>query len=119
MNLQNDPAGVTATATASAVARAAAATVVPLGAQATAAAPSAAEAATRPVDLDEGDEGSIGVLQRLNTVSLTTAAAVAAPGDGGRGLAAPGAGARAVRVYSRQYLRDVCIHVYMGFIGDV
>ncbi len=84
MNLQNDPAGVTATATASAVARAAAATVVPLGAQATAAAPSAAEAATRPVDLDEGDEGSIGVLQRLNTVSLTTAAAVAAPGDGGR-----------------------------------
>ena len=59
-------------------------TAVPLGAQATAAAPIAAEAATRPVDLDEVDERAIGVLQRLNTVPVTTAAAVAAPGDGGR-----------------------------------
>ena len=119
MNPKNAPAGVTATATAGAAAAAAAATAVPLGAQATAAAPTAAEAAARPMDLDEDDERAIGVLHNLNAGPVTTAAAVAAPGDGGRGLAAPGAGARAVRVYSRQYLRDVCIHVYMGFIGDV
>ena len=85
MNPKNAPAGVTVTATAGAAAAAAAATAVPLGAQATAAAPIAAEAATRPVDLDEGDERAIGVLQRLNTAPVTTAAAVAAPGDGGHG----------------------------------
>ncbi len=87
MNPKNAPARVTATATAGAAAAAAAATAVPLGAQATAAAPTAAEAATRPVDLDEGDERAIGVLQRLNTAPVMTAAAVAAPGDGGRALA--------------------------------
>ena len=88
-------------------------TAVPLGAQATAAAPIAAEAATRPVDLDEGDERSIGVLQRLNTAPVTTAAAVAAPGDGGRGRGrgwGRGRGARAVCVYSRR-IRDVFLHV--------
>jgi hypothetical protein len=85
MNPKNAPAGVTATATAGAAAAAAAATAVPLGAPATASAPTAAEVATGPVDLDEGDERAIGVLQRLNTAPVTTAAAVAAPGDGGRG----------------------------------
>ena len=60
------------------------------------------------MDLDEGDERSIGVLQRLNTAPVTTAAAVAAPGDGGRGRGrgwGRGRGARAVCVYSRQYQR--------------
>ena len=95
-------------------------TAVPLGAQATAAAPIAAEAATRPVDLDEGDERSIGVLQRLNTAPVTTAAAVAAPGDGGRGRGrgwgrAAGPGPCASTVDS---IRDVCIHV-MGVFGVV
>ena len=109
MNPKNAPAGVTATATAGAAAAAAAATAVPLGAQATAAAPIAAEVATRPVDLDDGDERAIGVLQRLNTVPVTTAAAVVAPGDGGRGRGR-GRGARAVCVYSRR-IRDVFLHV--------
>jgi hypothetical protein len=121
MNPKNAPAGVTATATAGAAA-AAAATAVPLGAQATAAAPIAAEAVTRPVDLDEVDERAIGVLQRLNTVPVTTAAAVAAPGDGGRGRGrgrGRGQGPGAVCVYSRQYQRRNSIHVYMVFFGVV
>jgi hypothetical protein len=44
------------------------------------------------MDLDEDDELAIGVLHNLNAGPVTTAAAVAAPGDGGRGLAAPGPG---------------------------
>ena len=66
------------------------------------------------MDLDEDDERAIGVLHNLNAGPVTTAAAVAAPGDGGRGLAAPGAGARAVRVYSRQYQRRMYTCIY-GF----
>ena len=37
------------------------------------------------MDLDEDDELAIGVLQHLNAGPVTTAAALAAPGDGLRG----------------------------------
>jgi hypothetical protein len=54
------------------------------------------------MDLDEDDELAIGVLQHLNAGPVTTAAALAAPGDGLRGRGR-GRGRGRARVHLHEY----------------